>query len=57
MKREELDLVVGDVMELAGGPRLVRRTSRQTPSADWTLDRGQRLKKAFPAREAVSAGT
>ena len=37
MKREELDLVVGDVIELAGGPRLVRRTSRQTPSADWTL--------------------
>ena len=37
MKREELDLVVGEVIELAGGPRLVRRTSRQTPSADWTL--------------------
>ena len=37
MKREGLDLVVGDVTELAGGPRLVRRTSRQTPSADWTL--------------------
>ena len=37
MKREGLDLVVGDVIELAGGPRLVRRTSRQTPSADWTL--------------------
>ena len=36
-KRERLDLVVGEVIELAGGPRLVRRTSRQTPSADWTL--------------------
>ena len=37
LKREGLDLVVGEVIELAGGPRLVRRTSRQTPSADWTL--------------------
>ena len=37
MKRKGLDLVVGEVIELAGGPRLVRRTSRQTPSANWTL--------------------
>ena len=36
-KRENLDLVGGEVMELAGGPRRGRRTSRQTPSANRTL--------------------